>query len=88
VTTLEVADEVGLNVAVMPVGIPAAANDTLPVNVPVSFTVIVSVPLEPWAIDSAAADGVSVKPDAGGTVSVMVVVTGVSVPEVPVMVIG
>jgi len=29
-----------------------------------------------------------VNPDAGGTVSVMVVVTGVSVPEVPVIVIG
>lgn len=87
-TTLEVVDEAGLNEAITPVGMPEAANDTLPVNVPVSFTVIVSVPLEPWAIDSAEADGVSVKPDAGGTVSVMVAVTGVSVPEVPVMVIG
>jgi hypothetical protein len=88
VTTLELADEVGLNEVVTPVGMPEAANDTLPVNVPVSWTVIVSVPLAPWAIDSAEADGVSVKPDAEGTVSVMVVVTGVSVPEVPVMVIG
>jgi hypothetical protein len=56
--------------------------------VPASFTVIVSVPLAPCTIDSAGADDVSVKPDAGGTVRVMVVVTGVSVPEVPVIVIG
>jgi len=76
------------NVAVTPVGIPDAARVTLPVNVPVSFTVIVSVPLALWAIDSAEADGVSVKPDAGGTVREMEVVTGVSVPEVPVTVIG
>jgi hypothetical protein len=58
------------------------------VNVPVSFTVIVSVPVDPAAIDSAVADGVSVKPDAGGTVIVTVVVTGASEPEVPVIVIG
>lgn len=69
-------------------GRPDAANDTLPVNVPVSFTVIVSVPVAPAAIDRAVADGVSVKPAAGGTVIVIVVVTGVSEPEVPVMVIG
>lgn len=76
------------NVAVTPVGRPDAARVTLPVNVPVSCTVMVSVPLAPSATDSAVADGVSVKPDAGGTLSVMVVVTGVSVPEVPVIVIG
>ena len=76
------------NDAVTPVGIPDAARVTLPVNVPVSCTVIVSVPLAFWAIESAEADGVSVKPDAEGTVSEMVVVTGVNVPDVPVMVIG
>jgi hypothetical protein len=76
------------NVAVTPAGIPEAARVTLPVNVPVSLTVIVSVPLAPWTIDSAEADGVSVKPDAGGTVSEIVAVAGVSAPEVPVIVIG
>ena len=81
-------DEVGLNEAVTPVGMPEAVNATLPVNVPVSFTVMVSVPLAPRATVNAVAEGVSVKPEAGGTVSVTIVVTGVSVPEVPVMVIG
>lgn len=75
-------------VAVTPVGIPDAASVTLPVKVPVSCTVIVSVPLAFCAIDSADADGVSVKPDAEGTMREIVVVTGASVPEVPVMVIG
>jgi len=88
VSTLELVDEAGLNAAVTPVGIPDATNDTLPVNVPVSFTVIVSVPLDPTAIDSAAADGVSVKPEAGATAIVTVVVTGAKEPEVPVIVIG
>lgn len=65
VSTLEVADDVGLNEAVTPVGMPEAANDTLPVNVPVSFTVMVSVPLAPRAIDNPVAEGVSVKPEIG-----------------------
>jgi len=61
VTTLEVVDEAGLNAAVTPVGIPEAANDTLPVNGLTSVTVMVSVPLAPWATDRVAAEGLSVK---------------------------
>jgi hypothetical protein len=89
VTTLEVADDAGLNEAVTPAGTPEAAKVTLPVNGPISVTVIVSVPLEPTATESAVADGFSVNPPVEEvTVSVTVVVTGVSVPDVPVMVIG
>jgi hypothetical protein len=62
VTTLEVADEVGLNEAVTPVGTPVAAKETLPVNGLTSVTVIVSVPLEPRATVKVDADGVSLKP--------------------------
>ena len=40
---------VGLNDAVTPLGRPDAARLTLPVNPPVGFTVIVLVPLPPWA---------------------------------------
>jgi hypothetical protein len=47
VTTLDVADDVGLNAAVTPVGMPVAANVTLPVKGLTSVTVIVSVPLAP-----------------------------------------
>jgi len=88
VTTLELVDEAGLNEALTPVGRLDVANATLPLNEPVSFTVIVSVPVDPAAINREVADGVSVNPDAGGTVIVMVVITEASVPEVPVMVIG
>jgi hypothetical protein len=45
VTTLELADEVGLNEAVTPAGMPEAANDTLPANGLTSVTAMVSVPL-------------------------------------------
>jgi hypothetical protein len=88
VSTLEVVEDVGLNEAVTPVGSPDAANATLPVNGLISVTVMVSVPLEPATTDNVVADGLSVKPPVGEvTVSAMVVVTGVSDPEVPVMVI-
>jgi hypothetical protein len=87
VRTPEVVEDAGLNEAVTPLGRPDAAKDTLPVNGLISVTVIVSVPLEPATTDRAVADGLSVKPPVGEvTVSAMVVVTGVSVPEVPVMV--
>jgi hypothetical protein len=68
---------------------PEAVNATLPVKGLTSVTVIVSVPLAPWAIDRVAAEGFSVKLpiDVVVTVSVTVVVA-VNVPEVPVMVIG
>ena len=61
VSTLELVEDVGLNEAVTPLGRPDPTNDTLPVNGLTSVTVIVSVPLAPWAIDSVAADGLSVK---------------------------
>jgi len=88
VTTLELVDAAGLNVAVTPVGWPDAAKVTLPVNGLISVTVMVSVPLAPGATDKDVAEGLSVKPPVPVTVRVMEVVTGVSVPEVPVMAIG
>jgi hypothetical protein len=88
VTTLELAEEVGMNEAVTPVGWPEAAKVTLPVNGLMSVTVIVSVPLAPGRIDSDGADGVSVKPPRPVTVNKIEVVTGVSEPELPVTVIG
>jgi hypothetical protein len=47
VRTLEVVEDVGLNEAVTPLGIPDAVNDTVPVNPLRSVTVMVSVPLLP-----------------------------------------
>ena len=44
---LELADEVGLNEAVTPLGKPDAAKLTLPENGLTSLTAIVSVPLPP-----------------------------------------
>jgi hypothetical protein len=49
------------NVAVTPLGNPDAASVTLPVNVPISVTAMVSVPLAPWAIDRVGVEGASVK---------------------------
>ena len=86
-TTLEVADEAGLNEAVTPVGAPDAAKVTLPENGLTSVTVIVSVPLAPGATDNVDAEGFSVKLPVLVTVSVTEVLA-VNVPEVPVMVIG
>jgi hypothetical protein len=72
------------NAAVTPLGKPDATKLTLPVNPPASVTVMVSVPLLPWAIDRVGADAESVKP---GLVTVRaMVVDAVSVPEVPVIV--
>jgi hypothetical protein len=90
VTTLVAVAGLVANAAVTPVGRLDAARVTLPANGLTSVTVIVSVPLAPGAIDKAGAEGASVKLPVGAavTVSVMEVVTGVSVPEVPVMVIG
>jgi len=87
VSTLEVVEDAGLNAAVTPLGMPDALKVTLPANGLTSVTVIVSVPLEPAAIDSVVAEGFSVKlPVTEVTVSVKVVVA-FSVPEVPVTVI-
>lgn len=86
VRTLEDVEDAGLNEAVTPVGNPDAANVTLPVNGLTSVTVIVSVPLPPWAIERAVAEGFSVKlPVPDTTLSVMGVVA-VLLPEVPVTV--
>jgi hypothetical protein len=89
VATLELVDEAGLNAAVTPVGMPEAVNATLPVKGLTSVTVIVSVPLAPWATDRVAAEGFRVKLPVAVVVTVSVtVVVAVNVPEVPVMVIG
>jgi hypothetical protein len=88
VTTLELVEAVGLNVAVTPVGWPVAAKVTLPANGLTSVTVMVSVPLAPWATVRLAGEAERLKLPRPVTVSVMEVVTGVSVPEVPVTVIG
>ena len=63
VSTLEVAEDVGLNEAVTPLGRPDTVNATLPVNPPVSATVMVSVPLAPCLTLSEDADGVRLNPD-------------------------
>ena len=49
------------NAAVTPLGRPDAASVTLPANGLTSATVMVSVPLLPWAMDSADAEAESVK---------------------------
>jgi hypothetical protein len=87
VSTLELVDDAGLNEAVTPLGKPVAANVTLPVNPPVSVTVIVSVPLLPCLTVRDVGEDASVNPDTGFvlTVSAMVVVA-VVLPEVPVTV--
>ncbi len=63
------------NAAVTPAGRPLAARVTEPANGAVSVTVMVSVPLAPWAIDKLAAEGVSLKlPVEDGAVMVNVAV--------------
>jgi len=47
VSTLDVADEVGLNEAVTPLGKPDAVKAALPENPPMSVMEMVSVPLAP-----------------------------------------
>jgi hypothetical protein len=89
VSTLEVADEVGLNEAVTPLGIPDAAKLTLPENGLTSVTEMVSVPLAPCARDNVEDEAFNVKLPVDEDVTVSVTdVLAVSVPEVPVMVIG
>jgi hypothetical protein len=63
VSTLELADDAGLNAAVTPLGSPETVNTTLPVKPPVSATVIVSVPLAPCLTLRVDADGVRLNPD-------------------------
>jgi hypothetical protein len=75
------------NDAVTPVGNPDAARVTLPVNPFSSVTATVLVPVLPGAIVRVAGEAARVKLGVPVTVSVMEVVA-LSVPEVPVMVIG
>jgi hypothetical protein len=70
---------------VTPVGSPATARFTLPVNPPTSVTVMVSVALPPCATDRLVGKADSVKPALGFTVSSMVVLAVVE-PLVPMMV--
>ncbi len=62
VSTLEVVEEVGLNAAVTPLGSPDTVNATLPVNPPVSATVMVSVPLAPCLTVRDEAEGARLNP--------------------------
>jgi hypothetical protein len=76
--------------AVTPLGMPVTVPIvTVPVNPPVSVTVIVSAAVPPWAIDRVAGEAESAKPPVceGPMVRAMVVVAGISAPEVPVIVI-
>jgi hypothetical protein len=86
VSTLVVVVLVGLKDAVTPLGRPEAARLTLPVKPPVGFTVIVLVPLVPWATLKVVGLADSVKFGGGATVSAIVVVA-VRLPDVPVIVI-
>jgi hypothetical protein len=87
VSTLELVEDVGLNEAVTPLGIPAAVNATLPVNPPMSVTLMVSVPLLPCVTDNEEAEALRLKPvvTLALTVRAMVVVAFV-LPLVPVIV--
>ena len=87
VSTLELAEDVGLKAAVTPLGRPDAMNDTLPVNPPMSVTEIVSLPLVPCLTVKVDAEGLKLNPVVilALTVSATVVVA-VVLPEVPVIV--
>ena len=86
VRTVEVVEDAGLNEAVTPLGMPDAVNYTVPVNPGKSVTVMVSVPLVPWATERVVGDDASVKP-VPGTVTVMGA-KFVTVPSTPTILIG
>ena len=77
--------EVGLNVAVTPLGMPDADRLTLPVKPFTGATVTVSVPLAPWVILTLFGDAERLKSGAAFTVRLTVVVC-VRLPDVPVIV--
>jgi hypothetical protein len=88
VSTVEVAEDAGLNDPVSPLAKPDAENTTVPVNGLMSVTVMVTLQLPPWIMVHGLVEGFRVKPPVGEvTVSVKLVVTGASEPEVPVTVI-
>jgi hypothetical protein len=62
VSTLELVEDAGLKAAVTPLGSPDTVKATLPVNPPVSATVMVPVPLVPSLTDTVDAEGLRVKP--------------------------
>src|ERR1700690_2082239 len=86
VITVLVVDDVGLNVAVTPVGRPVAAKVTVPANPFWGATVIVLVPPEaPGTIDTLV--GLAVSVNVAGPVTVnAIVVVAVRAPDVPLMV--
>ena len=86
VSTLVVVNGFSENVEVTPTGRPDTEQVTLPENGLTSVTVRVSVALDPRKADRAENEGLTVKLPPVVMVSVMVVVAGVSAPEVPVMV--
>src|SRR5271157_1519388 len=71
-----------LNAAVTPAGRPEPVRVTLPVNPFTSVTVMVSAPLPLWAIESAGAEGASVKPGVPPPVTVIVNVSVLGQPAV------
>jgi hypothetical protein len=84
VSRLVAAVGLGTNAAVTPLGKVDATRVTLPANPFTSVTVMVSVPLLPWATDNVVAEGVSVKLGGGLTLTVTaMLVDAVSAPEVP-----
>lgn len=85
VSTLVPVVELGLKLAVIPVGNPDATSVTAPVNPPISVIVIASVAVLPGTTVKVAIDSFSVKPGLEVIVSA-IVVFAVSAPEVPVMV--
>jgi hypothetical protein len=75
------------NDAVTPLGSPVAARVTVPLNPFAPVTVIVLVPVLPWATDTLVGKAESVKLG-GGVTERSTVAVAVSAPEVPVMVTG
>jgi hypothetical protein len=81
VSTLVPVVGLGLNAAVTPLGRPDAARVTLPVNPFKSVTVMVLVPLLPWAIDKLLGESDSVKLAAAAPVRVLIKVGPFGLPH-------
>jgi hypothetical protein len=85
VKMLEVAVVAGLNEAVTPLGRPATARVTLPLNPLMGVTVMVSVALAPWVTLSVAAEAPNEKLGGAATVKAMAAVA-LRLPDLPVTV--